>query len=256
LHPVHRGVYLVGHAVPPLLARQMAAILACGPASAVSHRWAGSMWRLLPEQSSSARVDVTVAGGSGERPGIRLHRVKALDPKDRRILHRIPLTSPARTLLDLGGELPRAQLEQAVAEARGRNIVRLSQLVDVLERHPRRNGAGPLRHLLAAGEPAFTRSRAERKLLALVRAAGLPPPETNVQLGPYEVDFYWREQRLVVEVDGYSFHSSREKFESDRRRDADLQASGLRTMRVTREQLLHEADGVINRLEQALSQRT
>jgi very-short-patch-repair endonuclease len=86
----------------------------------------------------------------------------------------------------------------------------------------------------------MTRSEAEAEFLNLVRAARLPPPETNVRIGGYEVDFLWRDQRLVVEVDGFAYHGSRAAFERDRRKDADLQAAGLRTTRVTYRQIRHE----------------
>ncbi|MEK6271186.1 MAG: DUF559 domain-containing protein [Actinomycetota bacterium] len=96
------------------------------------------------------------------------------------------------------------------------------------------------------------RSPAERRLLSLVRAAGLPAPELNVRLGRFEVDFLWREARLIVEVDGYAFHGGRAAFERDRRRDAELQAEGLRVMRVTWRQLVGEPDAVVARLTRAL----
>ena len=101
-------------------------------------------------------------------------------------------------------------------------------------------------------EPALTRSEAEERLLALVRAAGLPPTETNSRVGHHEVDFLWRAARLVVEVDGYAFHASRASFERDRLRDAELQAVGLRVMRVTWRQIVDEPLALVSRLAQAL----
>ena len=87
-------------------------------------------------------------------------------------------------------------------------------------------------------------------MLALVREAGLPVPRANVQVGRHEVDFLWPEQRLVVEVDGFGFHSSRAAFERDR--DADLTAGGYRVIRVTRRQITEEPFMVVARLAQAL----
>ncbi len=89
-------------------------------------------------------------------------------------------------------------------------------------------------------------------MLALVRAARLPMPDVNVRVGPIEVDFLWREERLVVEVDGFRFHSSRAAFERDRRRDAELQAGGLRVMRVTWRQLTREREATLARIARAL----
>ena len=104
-------------------------------------------------------------------------------------------------------------------------------------------------------DPAFTRSEAERRLLELIRAARLPPPTTNAKVGHHEVDFLWREQRLVVEVDGYAFHSSRSSFERDRRRDRDLQAQGYRILRITWRELANEPEALIAELAVALLRR-
>ena len=111
-----------------------------------------------------------------------------------------------------------------------------------------------LRQLLERdAPPALTRSVAEDRFLAVVRAAPIPEPEVNVLIGRYEVDFLWRLQRLVVEVDGFEFHSSRTEFESDRLRDAELQASGFRVIRVTWQQLTRQPKAMLARLAEALA---
>jgi very-short-patch-repair endonuclease len=251
LHRVHRGVYLVGHVVPPPFAREMAAVLACGDGAALSHHSAASMWSL--PSLEAAGVDVTVAGRDpGDRPGIRVHRTRRLHPVDVRRCQRMSVTAPARTLLDLAAMVPIRDLERAVDEARVRRLVRPRQLLDVLERSPGRRGAGTLRRLLD-GDPALTRSEAETRLLTLLRAAGLPPTAVNARVGRYEVDFLWREQRLIVEVDGYAYHGTRAAFERDRARDADLQARGYRVMRVTWRQLVDEPEALIAHIAQALA---
>jgi very-short-patch-repair endonuclease len=103
--------------------------------------------------------------------------------------------------------------------------------------------------------PAFTRSEAEQRFLTLIRKAQLPLPEANVRVGNYEVDFLWRRQALVVEVDGYAFHSSRRRFENDRRRDALLTAGGLNVLRVTWRQVVHEPEAISARVAQALGRQ-
>jgi len=209
------------------------------------------MWSLPCDDPNE--IHVTVPGRDpGAHPGIRIHRVRRLDPLDVRRCHRIPITAPARTLLDLAEVLPIRTLERAVNEARIRRLVRPNQLLDVLERSPGRRGAGALRELLDH-DPAFTRSEAEARLLHLLRAAGLPPTAVNARIGRYEVDFLWREQRLVVEFDGYAYHSTRAAFERDRGRDADLQAAGYRVMRVTWRQLVETPEAVVARIAQALA---
>jgi hypothetical protein len=224
LHRMHRGVYLVGHLAAPPMAWEAAAVLATGPGALISHCSAGHLWKLLPrpgrgqprphERPERHDVDVTVvARSAAQRDGIHVHRAPELDPRDIRRIDGIPLTSPARTLLDLTAVLTTRGLEQVVAEGYAHRLFNRSALTAVLARYPRRHGARRLREILEADTPlALTRSEAEERLLALIRAAQLPRPEVNARVGPYEVDFLWRRQRLVVEVDGYAFHSSRTAF--------------------------------------------
>jgi very-short-patch-repair endonuclease len=209
------------------------------------------MWSLpVPETDV---IDITVVRRNPRaREGLRVHVVRRLDRRDIRVREGVPLTAPARTLLDLAAAIPVRDLERAVNEAQIRRLARPRQLLDVLERSRRRRGARALRELLDV-DPAFTRSEAERRLLRLLRAAGIPPTDVNVRIGRHEVDFLWREQRLVVEVDGYAFHSSRAAFERDRLRDAELQTAGYRVMRVTWRHLVEEPEAVIARVAQALA---
>jgi very-short-patch-repair endonuclease len=252
LHPLYRGVFLLGHPRPIAGARELAAVLACGRDAALSHLSAAGLWRLLPGREGD--VDVTVPGRNpGRKPGIRVHRVSALDPRDIRKLGEIAITSPARTILDLAAVVRARELEQALAEAYARRLARRSELVSLLARRSSRPGARALRALLDDGTPALTRSQAEERLLALIRAAELPAPETNIRIGRHEVDFLWREQRLVVEVDGFAFHSSRSAFERDRRRDAELGMLGFRVTRITWRQIVNEPEALVARLAAALA---
>ena len=104
-------------------------------------------------------------------------------------------------------------------------------------------------------EPLFTRSEAEKRLRALCRSAALPMPRMNVRRAGWEVDAVWDAQRLVVEVDGYGFHSPRPQFERDRRKDADLMLAGYRVLRITWRRLTREPDQVIALLAAALHAR-
>ena len=118
--------------------------------------------------------------------------------------------------------------------------------------YPRHRGAAALKAAIRT-DPALTRSEAERRLLELVRAARLPKPEANARLLGWEVDLVWRDARLVVEVDGYAFHSSRSSFERDRRKDAELIAAGYRVLRFTWRQIADEPAAVIAILAAALA---
>ena len=165
----------------------------------------------------------------------------------------IPITTPARTLLDLASEATSRELEQAVAEAERRHLASRGGLVALLARYPRRPGTRALRFLVETHQrPALIRSEAEERLLALIGKAQLPAPDVNARVGPYEVDFLWREARLIVEVDGFAFHGDRAAFEADRRRDAELAARGFHVIRVTWRQIEAEPEAVLVRVGQAL----
>ncbi len=255
LHRLHRSVYLVGHEARGPLTEDFAAVLACGTGTLLSFHHAAARWGFRP--AAPAPVDVTVIGGDPRRhAGIRIHHVSlALPPVDVRTRDGLPLTAPARTLLDLAEVLTARELRWAVEEARVQRLVAPGDLRSVVERHPRRRGVARLRAALAAaaGGPSLTRSEAERRFAELVAAARLPAPALNVRVGRHEVDALWREQRLIVEVDGYAFHAGREAFERDRRRDAELQASGFVVTRLTWRQITGEPAAVAALLSRLLA---
>jgi very-short-patch-repair endonuclease len=173
---------------------------------------------------------------------------------ERTVLDGIPLTTPARTLLDLAGDAHGRMLEGVLAAALRRGLVGEGALSKLLERHPTLRGTSRLRALMSSGQaPALTPSEAEERFLAAIRRAQLPAPETNVMVCGYEVDFYWRSAKLVAEIDGFEFHSSRKMFEADRRREGILAAAGVRVIRITWRQLEKEPEAVLVRLALALS---
>jgi very-short-patch-repair endonuclease len=252
LRIVHHGVYLVGHEALPALARELAAVLALGEGAVLSHASAAQVWSLVPVRAASTSVEVTVVGRKvGRRPGIRAHRTAALDPRDRRNRGPLPLTAPARTIVDLAASLPRAELEQAIAQARRQRLASESEIRAAIRRAGRRRGIVALTSLLEGDTIAYTRSAAERRMLSLIRDAGLSLPAVNARVAGFEVDFLWRPQRLVIEVDGYRFHADRRAFENDRRRDAELVARGYRVVRITWRRLCDEPIVVAARLAAA-----
>lgn len=253
---VHRGVYQVGPIIPRH-ARELAAVLACGPTALLGDRSAAGLWDLVPPPDDpSVPVDVVRIGGSSrDRPGIRIRRVSRLDPADRAECGGIPVTSPARTLLDLAAVVGSRDLERAVARAERERLVDRDELEDRVARHGGRRGAPALRAVLErAGGPALTRSEAEVRFLRLVRKARLPAPKTNARVGGYELDFLWRELGIAVEVDGYEFHSSRPRFESDRRRAAELASRGIQVIPLTWKQIVEEGTATVVQVAQALLQ--
>jgi G:T-mismatch repair DNA endonuclease (very short patch repair protein) len=165
----------------------------------------------------------------------------------------IRTTTPARALVELAAYLPTRDLERAFDEAVVGRIVTGDAVREAQRRAPWHAGS-PVLTAITSVEGA-TRSEAERRFRILIGKSGLPLPAVNARLGGYEVDFLWRERRLIVEVDGYAFHSSRAAFERDRRRDAHLQSLGYRVMRVTWRQLTIEPETVLVRITQALAHR-
>jgi very-short-patch-repair endonuclease len=236
--------------------REMAAVLACGNGAVLSHRSAAALWKLLPYPAQSP-VHVTVPNRAlAQRPGIRIHRVQELPRDEITTEHGIPITTPARTILDVAAEVTAGELEQAVATAVRNHRTTRPKLDSLLAGYPRRPGTRALRTLLErGGRPAFTRSRPERRLLDLIRKAGLPAPEANLKTERYELDLYWPEYRLAVEVDTLWTHSSAESFEADRRRDAELAADGIQVMRITDVGIADEPERQIALISQALALR-
>jgi very-short-patch-repair endonuclease len=253
LHRVHRGVYAVGHAAPTPLGLETAALLACGDGAVLSHLSAGLLWEIMTKGDGFVHV-TTRRRHHLCLEAVRVHRTSTLTPGDIRIHHRLSVTSPARTLLDMADLLDQRGLDRALDEALVQRVTSRTVLERTVRGATGRRGASRLAAALARHTiPQVTRSVAEKRLHNLIRAAGLPEPEVNARIAGYEVDFLWRRQRLVVEVDGYKFHSSRPMFERDRTKGNTLVAAGLALMRVTWWQMEEEPYAVIARIAQALA---
>jgi predicted transcriptional regulator of viral defense system len=253
LHRVHPGVYAVGHRRLSLRGHWMAAVLACGPEALLSHVCAGAHWGLVARGRGG--IDVTVPGRSRSgQPGIAIHLVRALDHRDRTRKDGIPVTTVSRTILDLAEVLPGNRLERAVEEADRLHLLHAQELQRVLKRSPGRHGLKPLKVVLDAYRlPPDTRSELERRFLELVRGAGLPPPATNVHVVGFEVDAVWLDRKVVVELDGFAYHRTRDAFERDRERDAALQLAGYRAPRLTWRRIETEPAQVIDTLKRLLA---
>ncbi len=253
---LHRAVYATTapSALPPL-AIELAAVLACGSRAYLSHHSAAHVWgfRVAPRDG----VDVTVvARRPPTRNGIHIRRVADIDPADVRSHRGIPITSPARTLLDIAVDLTEREFERAFDEAIVRRVTSLAAVRAMLLVNGRRRGAQRIRALVSADRATtMTRSDAEEMFLGLVRDAKLPGPEINARIGRYEVDFCWRQERVVVEIDGHAFHSTRAALERDHGRDAELQQLGFIVIRVTWRQLRREPLRVVAWVASALSRR-
>ena len=221
--------------------------MACGPGAALSHRDAAALWEL--RQSNSALIDVIVPSQNGRRrPGIRVHRSSRLRPDEVTVQHGIPVTTVARTLLDLADVLDRQALKRVITEAEYTRQFDLNAINAVVQHNPGRSGA---KLLEAAGARRHrTRSKLELRFLGLLERNGIEEPESGVWIEGYEVDFLWPRAGLVVELDGMAAHTTRATFNADRLRDRQLWKAGFRTMRLT-DDALDDEDAVLDDLAHA-----
>jgi hypothetical protein len=246
----YAGVYAVGH-VPTLPQdRAAGALLACGPKSVLSHGSAATLYGIYRRWDMPFEVTVPALR---RRTGIRTHRAK-LTRRDTSMQDGLRVTSPARTLLDMAPRLTDKQLRRGVNKLRLSNGLTEEQLRDVLERFPRHPGAQRLR-ALAGMHRGATRSGLEDKLADFCERWGLPEPIVNEKINGREVDAYFPNERLIIEVDGYDVHSGRVSFEDDRDRDAEMLALDLPTVRVTEERMDNEPAREAERLRRILANR-
>jgi very-short-patch-repair endonuclease len=253
LHREHRGVYsLVAPQARPPRAPEWAAVLACGPHAVLSHRTAATLHGLPVEPS--AIVELTLAGcGRGRtRSGLRVHRTTSLRRGEVIRLGGLLVTSIPRVVLDLAVELEEDPLARLVDRALTRTS--RAKLTEAIDDHARWPGAARVRALLDPARPsADTWSTAETRLLELVRRADLPIPEANVRVGEYIPDLLWREQRVIVEFDSWSFHGGPRSFQRDRARHNVLETQGYHVIHVTWQQLTRQAEKVLVWIATALA---
>jgi very-short-patch-repair endonuclease len=251
LHPVYRGVYAVGHPRVTVEGRFLAAVKACGPTAVLSHLSAAALYELLPWDDRFP--EVTVQGTNRTHRGIRVHRSSVLDVQGVTRHRGIPVTTPARTLVDLAATFEYRALRRTVREAQ-RRLVTIRQLTATLDRLGPRRGVAKLNRILATGH-APTRSELEDAVLDLILAGGLEHPQVNrpltIQGRRIVPDFRWPEQRLVVEADGAAWHDDRLSREDDAERQALLEAHGERVVRVTWAQAIGRRAETLKRLRAA-----
>ena len=255
LRRVHTGVFAAAPAIEAPLQLETAALLAVRDSAALSHHTAAALWGMRMAPSDDDRIHVLVAGASlRARGGISIHRTELLVARDIRVHKGLPVTSPARTLLDLAPLLSTRELERALDRALVERVISLDAVAELLPRCGRHRGRGRLQALLDAHRTTtFTRSEAEERFLGLVRDAGLEQPLCNAHRHGFEIDFLWPRQSLAVEIDGFAFHGTRGAFERDRRRDARLRAAGIAVIRITWRRLTSEPIAVMVEIAQALA---
>lgn len=254
LHRLHRGVYAVGHTNLSLHGRCLAGVLTSGSQALLSHYSAG--WLLGLVGTRPVPVHVTTPVPRKRRGAVRIHHSRTLTDEDRALEQGIPVTSVARTALDLAAVVRFRTLRRLIRRSEELEVFDLADFRSVLARNRGHRGATSLERALAIYEPPrLTRSELERELLALLEQAGLPRPGTAFVVAGYELDIYWPELRFGVEVDVYATHGGHESFEEDRRRDEDLKLAGVELTRVTGRRFECEPEQVMNRVARLLGQR-
>ena len=256
LHRLHRGVYAVGHANVSLNGKRLAALLAAGPHAALSHASAAVVWGI--RRGPEPRIDVTTKDRGRKAPtGTRLHRTRTpldavVEPETR-----LPITTVARTLLDLADVLSQQALSRAVHEAERLRILDLREIETVLAHANGRRGTRKLGAALAETNPGPTRSPLEAQFADLIATSDLPRPRRNVhvdtQSGLIEVDNLWPDHRLVVELDGAAAHHTMRAFHADRARDLALATESYVVVRLTWRQVTRDGARTIADLRRVLS---
>lgn len=256
LQRLHRGVYAVGHAHLGREGRWRAAVLACGEGAVLSHWDAAALYDLAA--SRGARIHVTRPSNAGRSPDaarIALHRVGTFQPWEGRLIDGIPATTVARTLLDLAPKLRPRALEDLIARADRLQVFDLRAVHRSLQAHPRQPGAPRLRSVvdaLSRTPAADLRSPLEVRLLQLCDDYNLPTPRANTTIAGLLVDFHWPGTNLIVETDGYAYHSTPSSFERDRERDQRLTLAGYTVVRFTYNQVTGTPEAVAARLRRLL----
>jgi Protein of unknown function (DUF559) len=257
LRVMYRGVYAVGHTELRREGQWLAAVWASGPEAVLSHADAGALWGLMPTRGTLIHVSTPRRSGRDpDRTRIRLHRVGTLRAWERTVHEDIPTATVARTLLDLAAVVRPRALEDVIAQADRLGVFDLVAVRRCLAEHRRQHGAPELRRLLDDLDgvgAAEVRSTLEIKLLQLCDDHGLPRPIANVTIAGFLVDFHWPGTKLVVETDGYAYHSTRTAFERDRERDQALTLAGYTVVRFTYNQVTQQPEAVAYRLRRLLA---
>lgn len=256
LHVLYRGVYAVGHRELPRNGRALAACWSAGPrgllfdvAAAAHHGVRGS---------SSARWDIALSQASAwtGQPGIRPHAISTLLPEDITCVEGVPVTTLARTVVDLAARHPARTVEKVLNEMVTMDLYD-QRALDALLSRPYLRGTKQLESILGRQQAGttITKSELEELLIALCDSHGIPRPQMNAWLIGLEVDALWPGTLLVVELDSARFHASRAAFERDREKGNELVVAGYTLLRVTWRQLLDDPHRVAEQLRRALAHR-
>jgi len=256
LHRVHRGVYAVGHVDLSQRGECLAAVLAVGPGALLSYHSAGWLWGIWSGSPRPIHVTAFVPRHHPAPKGIVRHRARNLVEGDRALVEGIPVTSAARTQLDLAWKLRRDHLPRLLARSEELGMLDLTSIRGAIERNGGHHGTRRLRYALAIYEPpTWTRSDFERHFVAHLAAAGLPRPATGWNEVGHEIDVYWPERRFGIELDAFETHGTRQAFETDHERDLDFALAGIEMHRVSERQFRRKPAEIVADVATLLGRR-
>ena len=249
-------MYAVGHRQLRQEGRWLAAVLAAGPGAVLSHRDAAALhgMRKLPE---GRKVSVSTASHARTIQGVWLKARRTLTAEDVAVVRAIPVTSPARTLVDLAPMLTAGQLQSTLGEADRKGLLDPRAVERALLRTKGRHGQGHARLRAALDAHAthgavLLRSWLEERFLDLVLTAGLPRPRFNAPAAGFEVDALWPDHRVAVELDGWTDHREREAAARDRDKTNRLQVAGYVVLRFLHGDVVGDPERVVGALRDAL----
>lgn len=256
LHRMHPRVYAVGHKITGIEAELVSVLFYAGPGAALSHETAAWWWELTDRQPRSIEVSTPMRRTSLPRRGSqRRVKVHSRRPVDRVWHRRLPVSAVPQTLLDFASVATFGRVRYALAEADYRRLLDFPAVEEILGRG--RAGSDVLRRAVAKHQPAlaYTRSEFERRFVALCEESRLPIPKFNVRLFGMTVDALWREQRVVVELDGIQGHSTPAQIARDHARDLRLRTAGYTVLRYTWGQITSHRDLIVADVRRALELR-
>lgn len=256
-----REIYRTPVVAPDEHQRVMAAVLAAGEEAIASHITAAALHGVAGFRLNGATVHVTVAHGRHpDGPKATLHFSRALPASHVAERDGIPVTTAARTLLDLGRLLRPARVERALDDALAAGLVTTADVERVLHdlAGPGRAGTKLMRELLEERGDGFVapRSRLERRFLDLVRAEQLPDPRREVDLGTEtewngRVEFVF-DPAVLVEIDGRRWHTALLDMERDDQRDNVFRSEGFIVLRFRYRTLRDRPAVVAERIRRAI----
>lgn len=257
---VERSVLLANGAPRSWETRLLATLLAAPPESLTSHLAGGRRYGL--PGCASAGIEITTPRGRRfRRRGVRAHESRDLHLAQPRVLDGIPVTGPARTLLDLAGVVGDRLLLRMIEHARRTSLVTWTDLAEVLATHARRGRPGirQLRRAVLANahREEVTDTDMELLVLSLLREAGLPEPVVHHEVRDgdrfvAEIDLAYPPQKLALECDG-DIHLRPEVRERDLVRQNDLVLLGWNVLRFSHKRVATRPGSVVREVRDALA---